>query len=110
MVAGGTPAAVWKAELLSACGANVDVLGEGPGDEMAALAAAPPGGMVNLRRQDGLRRISLAPPLRLAPLMMTAKRKNLLLRRAPRACRSTSSINRRSATFPSVPLSTALHS
>ncbi len=54
VVAGGTPAAVWKAELLSACGANVDVLGEEPGDEMAALAAAPPGGMVNLRRRGWL--------------------------------------------------------
>jgi uroporphyrin-III C-methyltransferase/precorrin-2 dehydrogenase/sirohydrochlorin ferrochelatase len=39
VVAGGSAAAAWKAELLAAAGAAVDVYAEGPGDEMIALAA-----------------------------------------------------------------------
>jgi uroporphyrin-III C-methyltransferase/precorrin-2 dehydrogenase/sirohydrochlorin ferrochelatase len=46
VLAGGTPAAAWKAELLSACGADVDVLAGELSDEMLALAAAPPGGAI----------------------------------------------------------------
>jgi uroporphyrin-III C-methyltransferase/precorrin-2 dehydrogenase/sirohydrochlorin ferrochelatase len=48
VVAGGTAAAAWKAELLSAAGAEVDVLAEDPGDEMLALAAAPAHGAIIL--------------------------------------------------------------
>jgi len=48
LVAGGTAAAAWKAELLSAAGAKVDVFAESPGDEILALAAAPPNGAVAL--------------------------------------------------------------
>src|SRR6266545_851723 len=48
VLAGGTPAAAWKAELLSAAGAEVDVLAGEPGDEMLALAADPPGGAIVL--------------------------------------------------------------
>lgn len=39
VVAGGTSAAAWKAELLSAAGANVDVYSRDPSDEMIALAS-----------------------------------------------------------------------
>jgi uroporphyrin-III C-methyltransferase/precorrin-2 dehydrogenase/sirohydrochlorin ferrochelatase len=39
VVAGGSAAAAWKAELLAAAGAAVDVYAEGPGDEMIALVA-----------------------------------------------------------------------
>jgi uroporphyrin-III C-methyltransferase/precorrin-2 dehydrogenase/sirohydrochlorin ferrochelatase len=39
VVAGGSAAAAWKAELLAAAGAAVDVYAEGPGDEMIAIAA-----------------------------------------------------------------------
>jgi uroporphyrin-III C-methyltransferase / precorrin-2 dehydrogenase / sirohydrochlorin ferrochelatase len=46
VVAGGTPAAAWKAELLSAAGARVDVFAIAPGEEMLALAAAPPHGTI----------------------------------------------------------------
>ena len=42
------PAAAWKAELLSAAGAAVDVYAEQPCDEMLALAADPPGGAIVL--------------------------------------------------------------
>jgi uroporphyrin-III C-methyltransferase / precorrin-2 dehydrogenase / sirohydrochlorin ferrochelatase len=48
VVAGGTQAAAWKAELLSAAGATVDVFAPAPGDEMLALADAPPRGAVVL--------------------------------------------------------------
>ena len=48
VLAGGTPAAAWKAELLSAAGADVQVFAEEPSDEMRALAASPPGGAVHL--------------------------------------------------------------
>ena len=39
-------AAVWKAELLSAAGARVDVFAPEPNEDMRALAAAPPAGAV----------------------------------------------------------------
>src|SRR5436190_24365450 len=48
VLAGGTPAAAWKAELLSAAGAEVDVLADDPCDELIALAADPPGGAIVL--------------------------------------------------------------
>jgi uroporphyrin-III C-methyltransferase / precorrin-2 dehydrogenase / sirohydrochlorin ferrochelatase len=48
VVAGGSPAATWKAELLSATGAQVDVFAAAFGEEMLALAAAPPRGAVIL--------------------------------------------------------------
>jgi uroporphyrin-III C-methyltransferase / precorrin-2 dehydrogenase / sirohydrochlorin ferrochelatase len=46
VVAGGGQAAAWKAELLSAAGAAVDVYSPDPGEDMCALAAEPPGGAV----------------------------------------------------------------
>jgi uroporphyrin-III C-methyltransferase / precorrin-2 dehydrogenase / sirohydrochlorin ferrochelatase len=48
IVAGGTPAAAWKAELLSAAGARVEVFASAPSEEMRTLAAAPPCGAVAL--------------------------------------------------------------
>ena len=44
LVAGGTQAAAWKAELLSAAGASVEVFAASFGEDMLALAAAPPRG------------------------------------------------------------------
>jgi uroporphyrin-III C-methyltransferase/precorrin-2 dehydrogenase/sirohydrochlorin ferrochelatase len=46
VLAGGTPAAAWKAELLSAAGAGVDVLAAELSDEMLTLAGEPPGGAI----------------------------------------------------------------
>jgi uroporphyrin-III C-methyltransferase/precorrin-2 dehydrogenase/sirohydrochlorin ferrochelatase len=46
LVAGGTPAAAWKAELLSAAGATVDVYASEPCDELLTLAVDPPRGPV----------------------------------------------------------------
>ncbi len=48
LVAGGSAAAAWKAELLSAAGAAVDVYAQQPSQELAALAAAAPGGPVTI--------------------------------------------------------------
>src|ERR1700733_14320490 len=48
VVAGGGAPAAWKAELLSAAGARVEVFAAAPGEEMRALAAAPPRGGVIL--------------------------------------------------------------
>src|SRR5947209_19903796 len=48
VLAGGTGAAVWKAELLSAAGAQVDVYASDIGDDMRALAAQPPRGLITL--------------------------------------------------------------
>src|SRR5215213_7839732 len=42
VLAGGTPAAAWKAELLSAAGAEVDVFAAELSDEMRALVEEPP--------------------------------------------------------------------
>ena len=46
VVAGGSQAAAWKAELLSAAGARVEVFAPAPGEDMLALAAAPPRGAI----------------------------------------------------------------
>jgi uroporphyrin-III C-methyltransferase/precorrin-2 dehydrogenase/sirohydrochlorin ferrochelatase len=51
VVAGGTAAAAWKAELLAAAGATVDVLASDPCDEMIALAADAPQGAIVLHRR-----------------------------------------------------------
>ena len=48
LLAGGSDAAAWKTELLSAAGARVDVLAEVISNELAAVAAAPPDGPVRL--------------------------------------------------------------
>ncbi len=48
VLAGGTAAAAWKAELLSAAGAEVDVFAYEVSDEMLALASDPPGGAIVL--------------------------------------------------------------
>ena len=46
LVAGGSAAAAWKAELLSAAGAQVDIYAPDPCDELLALAADPPQGAI----------------------------------------------------------------
>ena len=51
VVVGGNEAAAWKAELLSAAGATVEVRDPDPCAEMATLAADPPGGAVVLDRR-----------------------------------------------------------
>ena len=50
VVAGDGPAAAWKAELLSAAGADVVVFAECPCEELHALAAQPPRGAIVLHR------------------------------------------------------------
>ncbi len=51
VVAGGSSAAAWKAELLSAAGAHVRVVAEDFCEEMYDLAGDPPGGALTLIRQ-----------------------------------------------------------
>src|SRR5271163_3098894 len=48
VVAGGSPAAAWKAELLSAAGAKVDIFAPSADADMLALAAAPPRGAITV--------------------------------------------------------------
>jgi uroporphyrin-III C-methyltransferase/precorrin-2 dehydrogenase/sirohydrochlorin ferrochelatase len=50
VVAGGTAAAAWKAELLSASGALVEVYADQVCDELSQLAADPPRGTVTINR------------------------------------------------------------
>ena len=52
VLAGGSPAAAWKAELLSACGAHVEVYAIDPCDELLQLAADPPRGTIAIDRHD----------------------------------------------------------
>jgi uroporphyrin-III C-methyltransferase / precorrin-2 dehydrogenase / sirohydrochlorin ferrochelatase len=52
LVAGGTPAAAWKAELLSAAGARVDAYAPGVCDELVAISANPPRGLVRVHRRE----------------------------------------------------------
>jgi uroporphyrin-III C-methyltransferase/precorrin-2 dehydrogenase/sirohydrochlorin ferrochelatase len=51
VVAGGTPAAAWKAELLSAAGAEVEAYASEPSEELLALAANPPQGTIFIHRR-----------------------------------------------------------
>jgi len=51
MIAGGNAAAAWKAELLSAAGANVDVVTEEPCDELVLVASDPPHGTIVIHRR-----------------------------------------------------------
>src|SRR5690349_1707216 len=52
VVAGGTAAAAWKAELLSAAGAFVDVYTDQASDELLQLASDPPRGIVTINRRS----------------------------------------------------------
>jgi len=52
MLAGGTAAAAWKAELLSASGAHVDVYANEICDELMQLAADAPGGAIEVNRRS----------------------------------------------------------
>jgi uroporphyrin-III C-methyltransferase / precorrin-2 dehydrogenase / sirohydrochlorin ferrochelatase len=52
VVAGGSAAAAWKAELLSAAGARVDVYSASSGEELAALERNPPGGVIRIVGRD----------------------------------------------------------
>jgi uroporphyrin-III C-methyltransferase/precorrin-2 dehydrogenase/sirohydrochlorin ferrochelatase len=52
IVAGGTAAATWKAELLSAAGARVDVFTAAPSEDMVSLAEGAPHGPVIIHRRD----------------------------------------------------------
>jgi uroporphyrin-III C-methyltransferase / precorrin-2 dehydrogenase / sirohydrochlorin ferrochelatase len=52
VLAGGTSAAAWKAELLSAAGAHVDVYAVDACDELLQLAADPPRGAIILSRRS----------------------------------------------------------
>jgi len=50
VLAGGSPAAAWKAELLSASGARVEVYAPDVCEELAQLAADPPRGAIVINR------------------------------------------------------------
>jgi uroporphyrin-III C-methyltransferase/precorrin-2 dehydrogenase/sirohydrochlorin ferrochelatase len=50
IVAGGSAAAGWKAELLSAAGATVEVYAATPCVQLLAIAADPPGGPITIHR------------------------------------------------------------
>ena len=51
VLVGGSAAAAWKAELLSAAGARVDVYAAEVSDEMAAIVANPPRGAIMVRKR-----------------------------------------------------------
>ncbi len=54
VVAGGSASAAWKAELLSATGAHVDVFTRDPSSEMTELVLDPPCGPIVIHRRDCL--------------------------------------------------------
>jgi uroporphyrin-III C-methyltransferase / precorrin-2 dehydrogenase / sirohydrochlorin ferrochelatase len=51
VVAGGNAQAAWKAELLSAAGANVEVFAQAAADELVGLARSPTRGAVTIHRR-----------------------------------------------------------
>src|SRR5580704_2620419 len=55
IVAGGTQAAAWKAELLSAAGARVEVFAPAPSEDMLALAIDPPQGAITIHQRTWTR-------------------------------------------------------
>jgi uroporphyrin-III C-methyltransferase / precorrin-2 dehydrogenase / sirohydrochlorin ferrochelatase len=52
LVSGGSAAAAWKAELLSATGAQVELFAPEPGEDVLTLASAPPHGAVTIQRRN----------------------------------------------------------
>ena len=52
VLAGGSAAAAWKAELLAAAGARVDVYATETSDELLQVAADPPRGSVTIHRRE----------------------------------------------------------
>jgi uroporphyrin-III C-methyltransferase / precorrin-2 dehydrogenase / sirohydrochlorin ferrochelatase len=52
VIAGGSAAAAWKAELLSSAGAMVEVYAADAAEEMLQLATQPPRGTVTVHRRD----------------------------------------------------------
>jgi len=52
VLAGGSAAAAWKAELLSASGAQVEVYAGEPCEELVQLAKEPPNGAIAINRRD----------------------------------------------------------
>ena len=62
VVAGGTPAAAWKAELLSAAGAEVEAYASEPCEELLALAANPPQSTIFIHRRAWTLTTFAAPP------------------------------------------------
>ena len=111
LVAGGTPAAAWKAELLSAAGASVDVYAPAPcrGVECACRRAAyadrSPSGSEN-----GPRPTSMAQRSPSAPSKTSTRARALPRQRVRHTSRSTSSTSRRSAISASAPSSIARRS
>ena len=51
ILAGGSDPALWKAELLSAAGAQLEIFAQNPIAEFAQLIAQPPGGEIHLHRR-----------------------------------------------------------
>lgn len=52
VLSGGSEAAAWKVELLSAAGAEVHVYAHAPSEAMLAVAASPPAGAVQIHRRE----------------------------------------------------------
>ena len=52
VLAGGSEAAAWKAELLAAAGAHVAVFAAEPSTEMLEIAASPPSGEITVHRRN----------------------------------------------------------
>src|SRR5665213_2605541 len=51
VLAGGNAAAAWKAELLSAAGARLEVYAEAPSDELLQVAGDPPRGEIVIHQR-----------------------------------------------------------
>ncbi len=51
VIAGGSPAAAWKGELMSAVGARVEVYAAAPSDELLQIASDPPRGAIAINRR-----------------------------------------------------------
>lgn len=112
VVAGGSDAAAWKAELLAACGAEVHVYAafEELGEVCTRLLEAAPltrAAGSSITAKPGQRKRSSARRLRSPTARLRAMPKPSSRRPKRPACRSTSSTNRPIASFSSAPSSIA---
>ena len=106
VLAGGSEAAAWKAELLSAAGASVEVFAEDICEALVALADEPPGGAVTLYRRPWTSLDLKDAAIAIGAFEMTkTMRQPSPPPRAPPACRSMSSTSRLIAISPSAPSS-----
>ena len=106
VIAGGSEAAAWKAELLAAAGAQVELYAEHPSHELLSVIASLANDRIDLRKRPWSVEVIKGAALAILATENDAKHKPSAVRRKPTACHAMLLIARPSVTFLLVALST----